>query len=154
MNKLVILFLVTLILLLVVLIYPKEIGGPLCGPVCPSLGLHYWEKDCIGFKKGYSCEMSPLDFLASIFGAEPMCTDTFSNYCFGLISSEKRCYGVPYTDFDIQSPATRQLSCNYPCDDSAIMSWCENGTPEEIGTLINCDFLAVKCDWGFVNVDY
>ena len=53
------------------------VGSPLCGPLCPSFGPHYWERSCVGyvFHKPY--------------------IDGYSNICIGLPVGAKRCYGVP-----------------------------------------------------------
>jgi len=104
--------------------YPKSVGGPLCGPVCPSLGLHYWEKDCIGFRQRYSCPMSFMDFFGSIFGVKRICADAYADYCFGLPIGEKRCYGVPYIEKGNLN--NRELNCDYPCNDEEVRSICQN----------------------------
>ena len=71
---------ITIILVaLVGFFYPKSVGGPLCGPVCPVLGLHYYEQSCLGIKVRYTV------------------IDSYNDICYGLPIGEKKCYGVPYT---------------------------------------------------------
>jgi len=108
--------------------YPKNVGGPLCGPVCPGLGLHYYRQDCLGFKVRYTM------------------IDAYSDECYGVPVGEKKCYGVPYdekTNFnDIE------LSCNYPCNDVNVREICSKSANITIGPETHfCDAINRKCNW-------
>ena len=83
-----------LIVIAVIVLYPKSFGSPLCGPICPPSGLSAEKQQCIGFemRKNY--------------------IDGFTDLCFGVPYGEKTCYGVPHG-----SPSNTQaveLPCDYP----------------------------------------
>jgi len=114
------------IISLVAFFFPKNVGGPLCGPVCPGVGLHYYEKSCFGFKVRHTV------------------IDSYSDICYGLSIGEKKCFGVPYTE----GSGNVQLDCNYPCNDNTVKNMCQNQENLTFGSLtINCDALNRKCGW-------
>ena len=107
---------------------PKNVGGPLCGPVCPGVGLSTYSQSCLGFK------------VASTF------IDGFSVDCYGLPVGEKKCFGVAYTE----GPGSEniQIDCDYPCNDNNVKSMClTQGNLTFGGLTIHCDALNRKCGW-------
>lgn len=80
------------VILIGIIFFPKESGGPLCGPVC-SDGLHTWQRQCIGFS------------------VRDNYIDGFTDRCFGLPIGERRCFGTP-TGSPPNTP-DREMSCNY-----------------------------------------
>jgi hypothetical protein len=83
-------FLIVGALLAVFIFYPKEIGSPLCGPVCPPTGPQYWEQSCLGvtIRKNF--------------------IDSYSNRCFGIPVGERACYGILE-----EGASPEQISCNF-----------------------------------------
>lgn len=73
MNKLIILLVILVII--VAIFYPKRVGGPLCGPLCPPVGLKSYERDCLGVKNRRNV------------------IDGFTDYCYGIPWGQIRCYG-------------------------------------------------------------
>jgi len=117
------------IVLIAYLLYPKNVGGPMCGPVCPSVGLHTYSQSCLGIKL-----------------PGPRMTDSFSINCYGILVGEKKCYGVPYTD--TTNFENREMDCNYPCNDNKVRSICElNETPKFQEVTLNCQSLKQRCKW-------
>ena len=51
------------------------VGEPLCGPICPDLGLQYWKRDCLGYVQRTNI------------------IDGFTDRCFGIPIGEKKCFG-------------------------------------------------------------
>ena len=82
-----------ILLLSFIFFFPKEVGGNLCGPVCPPQGLHYFEQECFGLK------------------IRTKVIDAYWDNCYGLPIEEKRCYGVPYTEYP--KIADKVIDCNY-----------------------------------------
>jgi hypothetical protein len=84
---------IALIAIIVICVYPKKFGGPLCGPICPATGLQTEKRQCMGFemRKNY--------------------IDGFSDLCFGIPYGEKTCYGVPHGSMP-NTPLTK-LPCGY-----------------------------------------
>lgn len=83
----------TIVLVLVVAFFPKKSGGPLCGPICPPDGLHYWERQCLGV-------VVRDNFI-----------DGYTDRCFGIPVGERKCYGDP-AGAPPNTPDV-QLSCSY-----------------------------------------
>ncbi len=118
---------ILLILALGAYFFPKSVGGPLCGPVCPSRGLFYWEKPCIGFT------------------ARATVVDSYSDTCYGFTYGEPKCIGLP---FDMQYNEPLEMDCNFPCSDQWVRSQC---TQLEILQLqdftVDCFAVKKKCEW-------
>jgi hypothetical protein len=128
MHKL-ILFL-ALLALIAAFFYPKQAGASLCGQPCQTFGLRYYEQPCFGIK------------VRDDSGSD------YSDICYGRTYGEKTCYGVPYTE--TENSAVRQLSCDYPCRDSAIRSLCLHliSLPQTESPLHSaCPGLINKCNW-------
>ncbi len=126
-KKYLILTIVFIILALIVFFYPKNVGGPLCGPVCPSVGLHHYEKPCFGIK------------VRNTF------IDGYSDTCYGLSIGEKKCYGVPYTNPGMDNI---RLDCDYPCNDNAVKAMCQTQGNITIGTTTyRCVAINNRCNW-------
>lgn len=83
-----------LIIIAVLVLYPKRSGGPLCGPLCLGTGLHFEKRECVGFE----WRMNYID--------------GFTDLCFGIPYGERTCYGVPHGS-PPNTPATI-LPCDYP----------------------------------------
>lgn len=127
-RKYLFLIIAIVVITLVAFFSPKHVGGPLCGPVCPDVGLSTYLQSCFGFKVTRS-------FI-----------DGFSVDCYGLPIGEKKCFGVPYTEGS--GSKNIQLDCNYPCNDDSIKNMCQ--TQENLtfdGLVIHCEALNRKCDW-------
>ena len=77
MHKIILIIIAIVALVATIIIFSPPVGGPLCGPICPRVGLHRWEKACLGIK-------IHRDGI-----------DTFSDTCIGIPLGEKKCYGVP-----------------------------------------------------------
>jgi len=123
-------FLALSLIVLLYVFYPKNVGGPMCGPVCPSVGLHFYSQSCLGFKITRS-------FI-----------DSFSVDCYGLPVGEKKCYGVPYTNSIDFNYKDSEMDCNYPCDDTSIKDMCKvNTTLDFMGLIVECDRLSTYCNW-------
>ncbi len=106
--------------------YPKNVGGPLCGPVCPSLGLHYYKQDCLGIRATYSA------------------TDWYENVCYGLPLGIKKCYGVPCNGNESGSNDV-ELDCNYSiCSCNEIKNGCKTN---EMYIMYDCKILNNRCNW-------
>lgn len=116
----------------IVFFYPKDVGGPLCGPVCSSQGLHYYKKQCLGIK------------VRSAY------IDAYDDVCYGVPVSEKKCYGVPYRrDDNVKQDI--ELDCKYPCGDLFVKELCQSEETVKFGIeTYECKALAVKCNWGFI----
>ena len=124
--KLRILFIVAILIAGIMLFYPKNVAGPLCGPVCPSIGLHTYSQPCLGIKISRNY------------------IDSFSVDCFGVPIGKKECYGRPYANST--DTADSKMDCNYPCNDEAIWEMCES-QPELVfnEVTINCEKMKAKC---------
>ena len=92
-NYLFILLAFILVIALVVFLYPKNVGGNLCGPTCPVTGLHYFEQDCLGIK------------------TRTTVIDAYWETCYGMPIGDKICYGVPRNE--TVNFEDRILDCNY-----------------------------------------
>ena len=115
------------LVLLIFFFYPKNSGGPLCGPICPELGLHYYRQLC--------------------FGIERTNTEIDSNTvtCYGWPVGETKCYGTRY---DPPSSRNVQLPCDYPCTDAKIRTSCQSAETLTFGSIkLNCDALKTQCNW-------
>lgn len=129
------LLIIIIVAIVSVIFYPKDVGRPLCGPICPGVGLHYYEIPCIGFEARYNV----IDF--------------YWDVCYGLSYGEKKCYGVPYTEWNNwEKIGTRelntQLDCDYPCNDPEIKSMCQTQENLNFGIVIlNCNTTKEKCGW-------
>jgi hypothetical protein len=66
------------VIVLAIFLYPKD-AGDTCG-LCPVGGIHRTEYGCLGFK--YQYQHGCLDCGLQI-------------KCIGIVTGEKRCYGVP-----------------------------------------------------------
>lgn len=64
-----------ILVIIVVVFYPKDAGGPLCGPICPPTGLKRYERDCLGIK------------------IRKNVIDGFRDYCYGIPLGQTSCYG-------------------------------------------------------------
>jgi hypothetical protein len=127
-NKLLFLIILVIIIGLLAFFYPKNVGGPLCGPVCPSLGLTSFRQDCLGFKVRYTM------------------IDGYSDNCYGLPIGERKCYGIPYDEKSNFND--RELSCNYPCNDENIREICSKSTNITVGPETHsCEAINEKCNW-------
>lgn len=124
---------VVLVLASIGFFYPKEVGGNLCGPVCPSRGLHYYKQGCLGIDKRYTA------------------IDASWTICYGLPIGEKKCYGVPYTEPEEEIDKAiidRELDCNYPCNDEDVRGMCQNQEAIIFETeTFYCAGLRKKCNW-------
>ncbi len=105
--------------------YPKESGGPLCGPVCYPDGLHYWEKDCIDFEKTNEV------------------IDSYTTYCFGLTIGEKKCFGIPY---ESNITTDIEMECDYPCHIQKIKDFCSSNPDSHIFGE-HCSHFKKQCGW-------
>ena len=107
--------------------YPKYAGGPLCGPDCPSRGLHNWQKPCIGFMLRENISGSYID------------------KCYGISYGKPTCFGVP---FDAEQMNDTKIDCKYPCSDQWVRSQC---TQLEFlmypDYKVDCFGLQKKCNW-------
>ena len=119
---------ISVIVLAVVIVFiPKNVGGVLCGPVCPSYGLHYYEQDCLGIKSRYNV------------------IDAYYDNCYGLAIGERMCYGVPYSEENLND---RELDCNYPCTDDNLRIMCQDKENITIGPYTySCEWFIDKCNW-------
>ena len=88
-----IIFILLIIAILVILFYPKNSGGVLCGPDCPPTCLNSYEKSCFGIKVRDSF------------------ADGFEDLCFGIIYGSEQCYGRRH---GTKAPKDELLPCNYP----------------------------------------
>jgi hypothetical protein len=73
--------------------FAPKVGGNMCGPVCESVGPHYYEQDCLGVK------------------IRTLVMDAYWDSCYGIPVGGKRCYGVPYTEKE--NFTDRLIDCNY-----------------------------------------
>jgi len=124
-------YLILTLVILVVLVgffFPKRVGGNLCGPECPSHGLHYFEQGCLGIK------------------IRTTVIDAYWDTCYGLPVGEKKCYGVPYTE--TENFEDRELDCNYPCNDENIKTICQQQKNITFGGVTySCEGINRKCRW-------
>ncbi|MBI2578970.1 MAG: hypothetical protein HYW26_04635 [Candidatus Aenigmarchaeota archaeon] len=131
-GKYLLLIIGIIIIALIGFFFPRNIGGILCGPVCPPHGLHYYEQSCFGMKYRF---------------IHTNCSDCgYSDICFGIPTGEKRCFGVPYTE--TENFESREIGCNYPCNDENVKIMCQN--QENItfdGLTYFCDGINRKCNW-------
>jgi hypothetical protein len=116
------------IILLAGFFYPKDVGGPLCGPECLSFGLHSYSQPCLGIR------------------TRRMFVDGYSDLCYGLPLGKHTCYGVPYTEgTDMKD---RELDCGYPCNDDVIKVMCQTqGNISLRGFTIPCLPFEARCGW-------
>jgi len=129
MNKILwITFGAIVIIMLIGFFFPKNVGGPLCGPVCPSLGLFSYSKPCFGFKETRTY------------------IDGFSDDCYGIPYGEKKCYGLPFSSRPGSN--TILMDCDYPCNDREVRASCDSSDTINMGGItIDCNFCKDKCDW-------
>jgi hypothetical protein len=111
------------LLALTIVFYPKNVGGPLCGPVCLSTGLHYYERDCIGIKV-----------------RDTSMTDSYTDTCYGLAVGKRRCYGKAYSEY-LATVEDHLMNCDYPCGDETLLRKCS-----EVGfTNLNFSGFTLDC---------
>jgi hypothetical protein len=111
---------------LALVFFPKDVGGPLCGPVCASKGLHHYERSCLGWK------------------TKQTFTDGYREHCYGLRYGKMRCYGVPF----FESGLDKEIDCDYPCGDSGLKVQCQNQTELRLEFMtIKCADLTEACGW-------
>ena len=123
-----IIIIILFVLALAAYFFPKTVGGPLCGPVCPSKGLFTWEKPCMGFTVRNNV------------------IDGYADICYGFTYGKPKCIGLPY-DSVYKEPI--EMDCNFPCSDNWVRSQC---TQLEVLPLedftVDCLALKEKCQWG------
>lgn len=150
MKKILFFFLIAA-LLLAFLIYPKDTGGSSCGDLCPSLGEHYYEKDCLGFKKIVKNSVYNFDEIVENIGNPNYSYDPgYSVKCYGLTIGKKRCYGVPYIEFNgtYSNFVDVELDCDYPCNDEAIRNLCNDHESLVFNEItLNCSGTTKVCNW-------
>ncbi len=130
-QRLLFLLIIFIIILLSWFLFPKNVGGVLCGPVCPPNGLHYYKQSCFGIENRFI----PKD-----------CIDcSYTDMCFGIPVGKKKCYGVSYTE--TENFEDKELDCNYPCNDEDFKNICQNR--ENItfnGITYVCEWINRECD--------
>jgi hypothetical protein len=112
-------------------LFPKDVGGPLCGPVCPSQGLHTYERSCMGIV------------------VKEEVIDSFSDVCYGIPYGGRRCYGTPFGAAREEGFSAQRLACDYPCGDDAFRASCAQGGGVTLpgGETVDCAHYQERCGW-------